>query len=53
MALLASAMEREIKTAPSPVMVTKKKETKTYGNIYGYHFDVPVDVYSDEKYRKK
>ncbi|MEM2675534.1 MAG: AN1-type zinc finger protein [Candidatus Bathyarchaeia archaeon] len=44
MALLASAMEREIKTAPSPVMVTKKKETKTYGNIYGYHFDVPVDV---------
>ncbi|MEM2440526.1 MAG: hypothetical protein QW493_04855 [Candidatus Bathyarchaeia archaeon] len=53
MALLASAMEREIKTAPSPVVVTKKKETKTYGNIYGYHFNVPVEVYSDEKYREK
>ena len=31
----------------------KKTETKTYGNIYGHHFDVPIEVYSDEKFRKK
>ncbi|MEM3873797.1 MAG: hypothetical protein QXU45_01490 [Candidatus Bathyarchaeia archaeon] len=48
MALLASAVKSEIKLADY-----KKTETKTYGNIYGYHFNVPVEVYSDEKYREK
>jgi len=26
---------------------------KTYDNIFGYRFDVPIEVYSDEKYREK
>jgi len=30
-----------------------KTETKTYGNIFNYHFNVPIEVYSDEKYREK
>jgi hypothetical protein len=28
-------------------------ETKTYDNIFGHHFNVPIEVYSDEKYREK
>jgi len=30
-----------------------KTETQTYGNIYGHDFNVPVEVYSDKKYREK
>lgn len=30
-----------------------KGEIRTYGNIYGYDFIVPVEVYSDKKYREK
>jgi hypothetical protein len=30
-----------------------KAETKTYGNIFNHHFTVPIEVYSDEKYRDK
>ena len=69
MALWASAYETKISLLAStvksePVKIGdykktetvrdyKKTETKTYGNIYGYHFCVPVEVYSDEKYREK
>lgn len=44
------------KTQIIPKYATKesgKPKTKTYGNIYGYHFEVPVEVYSDERYRMK
>jgi len=44
--LAASAIKKEVTDY-------KRKETKTYGNIYGYHFNVPTKVYSDEKYREK
>lgn len=30
-----------------------KTETKTHGNIFNHHFNVPIEVYSDEKYREK
>ncbi|MCD6445211.1 hypothetical protein J7L49_00270 [Candidatus Bathyarchaeota archaeon] len=30
-----------------------KTETLTYGNIHGHEFMVPVEVYSDKKYREK
>jgi hypothetical protein len=31
----------------------KKTETKTYDNVHGHHFNVPIEVYSEEKYRDK
>jgi len=46
--LAASAIKKEV-----TITDYKRTETKTYGNIYGYHFNVPIEVYSDEKYREK
>jgi hypothetical protein len=46
--LAASAIKKEV-----TIKDYEKTETKTYGNIYGYHFNVPIEVYSDEKYREK
>jgi len=52
--LASTAKEREIKTASQSVPVADwKTETKTYGNIFNHHFNVPIEVYSDEKYREK
>jgi hypothetical protein len=50
--LASTAKEREIKTATQDVAYWKT-ETKTYGNIFNHHFNVPIEVYSDEKYREK
>jgi hypothetical protein len=53
--LAHNAKKREIETASRNVSVSdsKKTETPTYGNIFGHRFNVPVEVYSDEKYRDK
>lgn len=45
--LATNAKERETRAA------YWKTETKTYGNIFNHHFNVPIEVYSDEKYREK
>jgi hypothetical protein len=49
--LAESARKREI--AVTNVSEYKKTETQTYGNIFGHRFNVPVEVYSDEKYRER
>ena len=46
--LAESARRRETATAS-----WKKTETKTYDNLFGHDFNVPIEVYSDEKYRDK
>jgi hypothetical protein len=53
--LVDNAKKREIETASRNVSVSdwKKTETPTYGNIFGHRFSVPIEVYSDEKYRDK
>jgi hypothetical protein len=52
--LASTAKEREIKTASQSVPIAYwKTGTKTYGNIFNHHFNVPIEVYSDEKYREK
>ncbi len=33
--------------------ITQILKLKTYDNTYGYHFEVPIEVYSNEKYKKK
>ena len=49
--MLASiAKKREIE---SKSVADWKTETKTYGNIFNHHFNVSIEVYSDEKYREK
>jgi len=45
------AKRKEIETVS--VSDWKKTETKTYDNVHGHHFNVPIEVYSDEKYRDK
>jgi hypothetical protein len=45
------AKKKEIETMPS--YWVRGRETKTYDNIHGHHFNVPIEVYSDEKYRDK
>jgi len=47
--LVTTAKKREIE---SKSVESWKAETKTYGNIFNHHFNVPIEVYSDEKYRK-
>ena len=49
------AKKREIETVSRNVSVSdwKKTETPTYGNVFGHRFNVPIEVYSDEKYRDK
>jgi hypothetical protein len=48
--LANTARKREIESKP---IASWKTETKTYGNIFNHHFNVPIEVYSDEKYREK
>jgi hypothetical protein len=45
------AKKKEIET--TPVSDWKKGETKTYDNVQGHRFNVPIEVYSDDKYRDK
>ena len=45
------AKKKKIETMPSCTVL--EGETKTYDNIHGHHFNVPIKVYSDEKYRDK
>jgi len=49
--LAESARKREMEV--TNVSEYKKTETQTYGNIFGHRFNVPVEVYSDEKYRER
>jgi hypothetical protein len=46
--LANNAKKRKIETVKQ-----SKSETKTYDNIFNHHFNVPIEVYSDEKYREK
>jgi len=46
------AKKKEIEAMPVSYWV-RGGETKTYDNIHGHHFNVPIEVYSDEKYRDK
>jgi hypothetical protein len=45
------AKKKETKTIQ--VSHWKRTETKTYGNVHGHHFDVPAEIYSEEKYSDK
>jgi AN1-like Zinc finger len=47
--------KREIETAGRNLYNSdwKKTETQTNGNVFGHRFTVPIEVYSDEKYRDK
>jgi hypothetical protein len=52
--LADNTKKREIETASQNVSVGYwKTETPTYGNIFGHRFNVPIEVYSDKKYRDK
>jgi hypothetical protein len=48
--LASTAKKREIE---SKSIECWKTETKTYGNIFNHHFNVPIEAYSDEKCREK
>ncbi|MGB9672041.1 MAG: AN1-type zinc finger domain-containing protein [Candidatus Norongarragalinales archaeon] len=48
--LAYTAKKKELETIS---VKSWKTETKTYDNIFGHHFNVPIEVYSDEKYREK
>jgi hypothetical protein len=48
--MLAHTAARARSSSDSKWMRT---ETQTSGNAYGHRFTVPVEVYSDEKYREK
>ena len=45
------AKKKEIEAMPS--YSVRGGETRTYDNVHGHHFNVPTEVYSDEKYRDK
>jgi hypothetical protein len=52
--LAENARRREIDIAKRDAYVADyKKETHTYGNIFGYRFSVPIETYSNKKYRDK
>ena len=53
--LAHSAKKRELEIASRNASVTPywKTETRTYDNVFGHHFNVPIEVYSDGKYRDK
>jgi hypothetical protein len=46
--LASTAKKKKIEIASRSL-----SETKTYGNVFNHHFNVPIEVYSDEKYREK
>lgn len=45
--------EQAAKTVNKDIPVKKGVTTKTYDNVYHYHFWVPVEVYSDMEYRDR
>ncbi|MGQ9642100.1 MAG: hypothetical protein ACUVUF_08310 [Candidatus Bathycorpusculaceae bacterium] len=45
--------EAEIVSGTLSFSSYKKTETITYDNIYSHHFNVPIEVYLDEKYKEK
>jgi hypothetical protein len=49
--LAENARRREIET--TSISDWKKTETQTLGNVHGHRFSVPIEAYSDEKYRDK
>ena len=49
----ARLREIEIATRMASFIPSKRTETKTYDNIYGYRFTVPIEVYSDKEYKEK
>lgn len=51
--LASTGRRREVKTAIENMSLRVGGKTKTYGNRFHHHFDVPVEVYSDEGYRKR
>ena len=53
--LAYTAKKREIETARRNLYDSdwKKTETKTSNNVFGHSFTVPIEVYSDKKYREK
>jgi 6-pyruvoyl-tetrahydropterin synthase len=44
---------RKIEMETVSISDWKRTETKTYDNIHGHHFNVPIEIYSKEKYRDK
>jgi hypothetical protein len=53
--LAHTAKRREIQIANRnlPDSNWMRTETQTSGNVFGHRFTVPIEVYSDEKYREK
>lgn len=52
--LAGDAKKRELGIAGQNISVADwKTETKTYGNIFNHRFNVPIEVYADEKYHEK
>lgn len=53
--LANTAKKREIQIASSNLSDSNwmTTETKTSNNVFGHRFTVPIEVYSDEKYREK
>lgn len=52
--LASTAKKREIEIARQNMSVADwKTETTTYGNIFNHRFNVPIEVYADEKCREK
>jgi len=52
--LVTTAKEKETKTASQSMSGADwKTETNTYGNIFNNRFVVPIEIYSDKKYREK
>ena len=52
--LIANAKKRELGIAGQNISVVGwKTETKTDGNIFNYHFNVPIEVYANEKYHER
>jgi hypothetical protein len=53
--LAHTAKIREIQTASRILsdLNWTRTETQTSGNVFGHRFTVPIEVYSDEKYRER
>lgn len=49
--LAENTKKREMETVS--VSDWERIETKTYDNVHSHRFNVPIEVYSDEKYRDK
>jgi hypothetical protein len=53
--LAHTAKKRQIEIAGRNLSYSNwmRTETQTNGNVFGHRFTVPIEVYSDEKYREK